>query len=147
MTCEELDAMKSSLLVLFEFKICLTYDFTWNLHSFAVVLHNYPLKVEQTQLYSLVKKWISPEDVQEALALHSMIHSLGFIPFKRLTPKWFDSSSNLITGTSQGRGKLLCWGKTKKRVGLFSFKLPEVVSSRLSLSWLLECACLMEAKS
>ena len=123
--------MKSRLLALFEFKICLTYDFNRNLRSFVVVLHDYPLKVEQTQLYSLVKKWISPEDVQEALAMHSMMCLPSARPLEETDSqmvRFFKQS--YYRNKPKEEVKLLCWGMTKKQEGFFEFKLPEVVSTR-----------------
>ena len=66
----ELEAMKSHLLALSKFTICLAHGFTYNLRSFVVLLHDYPLKVEKTEIYSLLKKWRTPADVREGIETH-----------------------------------------------------------------------------
>ena len=60
--------MKDSLLALSKLGICITQGFTQNVRSFVVVLHDIPLKVEQTLLYSFVKDWRTAEDVEQAIS-------------------------------------------------------------------------------
>ena len=59
--------MRFHLLVLFKFIICITQGFTQNLRSFVILIHDYPVKVEETELYSLVKKWRDPKDIEDAI--------------------------------------------------------------------------------
>ena len=61
--------MKSRLLAVFNFTKCTTERFTHNLRCFVIVLHDYPLKVENTMLYNIVKRWRSSQDVEEAITL------------------------------------------------------------------------------
>lgn len=46
-------------MALHKFTICLADELTQNLRSFVVLLHDYPLKVEESDLFSVVKKWRS----------------------------------------------------------------------------------------
>ena len=59
--------MKEHLLALFKFTIGTAFQFTQNLRSLVVLLHDFPLKVEETKLYAEVKKWRSPSDVKKAI--------------------------------------------------------------------------------
>ena len=59
----EMSTMKRHLLALFKFSICITKGFTQNLRTFVVVLHDFPIKVEESKLYGLVKNWKCEEDV------------------------------------------------------------------------------------
>ena len=61
--------MRFHLLVLFKFTICTTRGFTQNLRTFVIVLHDYPVKVEESKLYSLVKKWRVPDNIEDAIGL------------------------------------------------------------------------------
>ena len=122
--------MKSSLLALFKFTICTTWGFTQNLRSFVVVLHDFPLEVEKTELYNLVKSWRSPEDVQDATLKPSFELPEAF-PLKETeteSVQFFKQSHYRDKPKEEAR--LLCWAKTKNKIGFFSFSLPEVVSTR-----------------
>ena len=60
---KELNLVKCHLLTLCKFTLCQTKGFSQNICSFVVLLHDYPLKVEKTELYHFVKKWRSPDDL------------------------------------------------------------------------------------
>ena len=68
---KDLNAMRHHLLALFKFSICISLGFTQNLRTFVVVLHDFPIKVEESKLYALVKNWKCEEDVQQAINTHS----------------------------------------------------------------------------
>ena len=55
--------MKNHLLALFKFSICLSRRCDQNLHSFVIVLHDLPIKIEETELYMITKKWRSIKNV------------------------------------------------------------------------------------
>ena len=55
--------MKFHLLALFKFTICTNGSCDQNLRTFALIVHNSPLKVESTELYSLVKHWKASSDI------------------------------------------------------------------------------------
>lgn len=126
---EELYAMKSHLLALFKFTICLTGNASHNLESFVVLLHDHPILVETTELYSLVKKWKHNEDVQAAIDAQTDLlpDAYAFQETESEMVRFFKQTAS----KEKEEVRVLCWGKTKQKVGYFSFSLPEIVSTRL----------------
>ena len=118
--------MRSHLLALFQFTICITPGFSQNLRSFVLILHDQPLKVEETALYSLVKKWRTPEDVQEAIEMSELPDAHPLYSSESESVRFFKQQLD----SQKPEARLLCWGEVKEKVGYFSFKLPEVVSTR-----------------
>ena len=86
------------------------------------------LKVENTNLYSIVKKWKSQEDVSNAL------NSIGLPPAfpseetKTKYVRFFQQT--YYRGKPEEKVRLLCWGECKTSVGSFSFVLPQIVCTR-----------------
>ena len=124
---EYLDMYKY-LLALSKFTICLDSGCTQNMRYFSVLLHDEPLKVENTNLYSIVKKWRSQEDVSNAL------NSIGLPPAfpseetKTKYVRFFQQT--YYRGKPEEKVRLLCWGECKTSVGSFSFVLPQIVCTR-----------------
>ena len=127
---KELEALNSHFLALFKFTICLANSFPQNIRTFVILLHDFPLPVEETEIYSVVKKWRNPLDIQEALDSHSVSLPPAY-PLELTSTevvRFFRQS--FYREKPKEEARLLCWGATKERVGFFSFKLPEVVSTR-----------------
>ena len=116
--------MQSSLLALFKFTICSDYRCSQNLHTFAVVLHNLPLKVEKTELFSLVKRWKSLADVEAMIQTPSISLPPALPPEEAKTTSVRFFSQSYYKSKGEEKGRLLCWGECKQSRGAFSFVLP-----------------------
>ena len=110
----QLEAMKSLLLALFKFTICLTSEFTQNLKSFVVVFHDFPLKVEETSLYTWLMLWRSVTDGRETI--ENCTYKFQ-IPLLRLSQR---STSNSSTTKPKEELRLLERVQEKGRV----FQVP-----------------------
>ena len=102
--------MQSHLLALSRFTIFHTDGLTQNLRTFVILLHDYPLKVENTELYNLVKTWRTPKDVKEALETHGFELPNAFPLHETDTVSAQFFKQSYYKTKPKEEVKLLCWG-------------------------------------